>query len=299
MLQFSLKKLRFINYFLIALIVITSLFTIRAYFVFLADKGKDFSPDLPTITSVDSAAKQKDIMHYASIVTKNPFGSPMKFQIISSSVTAEPIEDIKEIPLNDLTLIGTVVGPKDLSYAVFQGRLESSKNSQEVFALGKVVYDYGTLTEVLTDSVKMRKNGKTFTLEMPKEKIRLKNNTPRKNKSSNAPFVKKIGKRDYELDRRQVQNSIENPERILTDARLLPNFINGKQEGFTITEVKPGGLYESLGLRNGDILLKVNNLEISKPEVAIQAMSTIRGTNNVNLDIIRNSKNMSLKYHLK
>lgn len=79
----------------------------------------------------------------------------------------------------------------------------------------------------------------------------------------------------------------------------MPNIKNGVQEGFSISEVRPGGLYESLGLRNGDILLRINNLEISKPEVAIQAMSALRGMNTVNLDIIRNSSKLTMSYQIR
>ncbi len=85
----------------------------------------------------------------------------------------------------------------------------------------------------------------------------------------------------------------------MTDARLLPVIKNGKQEGFIISEIVPEGMYHSLGLKNGDTLLKINGLEISNPEVAIQAMSTIKGTNNVNLDIIRNNRKMTLNYQMR
>jgi len=87
---------------------------------------------------------------------------------------------------------------------------------------------------------------------------------------------------------------------ILTDARFLPNVKkNGKQEGFKIYEVRPGRVYESLGLKNGDTLLRINGLETSNPEVAIQAMSAFRGMDRINLDIIRNGTRMSLSYEIR
>lgn len=121
-------------------------------------------------------------------------------------------------------------------------------------------------------------------------------------RSEDAPedsFARQVGEREYLLDSRRVQESLENPEQILTDARLLPNFVDGKQEGFRISEVVPDGLYGSLGLQNGDILLRVNGLEISNPEVAIQAMTALRGMNRVNLDIIRGGKNMAMSYQIR
>ena len=96
-----------------------------------------------------------------------------------------------------------------------------------------------------------------------------------------------------------MQHALNNPEQLLTDARLLPNLKNNKQEGFKMFEVKRGGIYESLGLRNGDILLRVNELEISNPEVAINAMTAIKGMDRVSLDIIRNGEKLSMDYEIR
>jgi general secretion pathway protein C len=118
---------------------------------------------------------------------------------------------------------------------------------------------------------------------------------------SKAPgaFAQKVGEKEYILDQKRIQEALNTPEQILTDARLLPNIRDGRQEGFNISEVKTGGLYDSLGLRNGDVLLKVNRLEISSPDVAMQAMSALKGMDRVNLDVIRNGSRMTMTYQVK
>ncbi|MDO8282387.1 MAG: type II secretion system protein N [Thermodesulfovibrionia bacterium] len=304
MFQFSLIKLRFINYFLLALILIAALFTARALISFFAYKDSGISSVPLDNSALINTAKPIDIMQYSLIVIKNPFGSPKIFHTITPSENLKPETYMQEIPPAELTLVGTVVGKKNMSYAVFEGNAITSPNKQEVFAHGDAIYDYGTLDEILTDSVVIRQGANTHILKIIESLSNLTNypadnNQAYKNTSSADPFVKKVGKRQFQLDKKQVQDSINNPEKILTDARLLPNFINGKQEGYKISEVKPGGLYESIGLKNGDVLIRVNSLEISSPEVAIQTMSALRGTNNVNLDIIRNNERMSLNYQIK
>lgn len=117
--------------------------------------------------------------------------------------------------------------------------------------------------------------------------------------TSPSSFAKKITEKQYLLNQQKVQQALNNPEQVLTDARLLPNIENGKQNGFKVLEVKPGGIYESLGLKNGDILLMVNNLEISKPEIAIQAMYALKGMSTVNLDIIRNGERTTMSYQIR
>ncbi|MBI4844414.1 MAG: PDZ domain-containing protein [Nitrospirae bacterium] len=303
MLQFSVKKLRLINYVLLLLILISTLYAARALVTFYSYGNKDISAGVEGNAPAETSNIIRDITGYSPIVAKNPFGPPMRFYIIAPPEAEKAQAETAETSLASLRLIGTVTGPENLSYAIIIDTSGPSANKAEVFALGEAVSNYGILTEVLSESVKIISNGITQTLEMIQTAVLPDNNAynyqPETLSASKEPFVKKVGKRKFQVDRKQVQSSMENPEKILTDARLLPNFVNGKQDGYSISEVKPGGLYENLGLKNGDILLRVNNLEISNPEVAIQAMSAIRGTNNVNLDIIRNNQKMSLTYELK
>ena len=102
------------------------------------------------------------------------------------------------------------------------------------------------------------------------------------------------------VDRIAVEESISSPERLLRDARMLPHYnANKVQEGFTLSEVKPGGIYDTLGLKNKDILLGVNGLELSDPASALQAFTAIKGTNKIEVDILRNNSPMTLRYNLR
>jgi len=301
MLEFSLKKIRYLNIAIIALTVVSSLVIIR----FIVDTS--FSKKEPYSAFVDDrqsgkAVKGMNIMLFSPVLEKNPFGKPMKLQPIGASKKSEtgltgPTE------ISDLFLIGTVVGPRYISYAVFQEKAKAGH--QDIFTYGDQVYDYGILTEIERSAVEIQRDGMSYSLKIDYEKIsdRPKKGPARsisgKRSTSRGTFAKKIGEREYVLNRSKLQKSIENPEKILTDARLLPNIIDGKQEGFKISEVVPNGLYHSLGLRNGDILLNINGLEISNPEVAIQAMSALKGMNRINLDIMRSGENMSMDYQLR
>jgi general secretion pathway protein C len=263
-LEISVKKFRFINYSLIILIVAASLVFARNL-IRISFSDCDMPHVLPEVKHGKSL-NNSDIMQYAPILEKNPFGQPMKLHPIA----IEPEKKQSYGSLSDLTLVGTVVGPKQLSYAIFEDKSPSSPlpGGQEVFAY----------------------NQKVSTIKQHSE-LQM---TP-----SKGSFARKVGEQQYILDSRRVQQSLENPEQLLTDARLLPNFVNGKQEGFKISEVLPDGLYHSLGLRNGDILLRVNGLEISNPEVAMQAMTALKGMNRVNLDIIRDGKNKAMSYQIR
>lgn len=296
--EFSYKKLRIINYLLISLIIIVSLLLVRN----IIETSYSKKESLVSMSQHEKKDRRennrKNIMNYAPILEKNPFGPPMKLTPIAISQ-----ENEKKVygPISELILVGTAVGPDNLSYAIFEDNAQSSSTEQEVFALGEKVFNYGTLKKINIMSVEIERDGMIYTVDMPADEVKPPEDTEevKSINRSKADFAKKIGEKQYLLDRRKVQESLENPEKVLTDARLLPVIREGRQEGFSISEVVSNGLYHSLGLRNGDILLRINGLEISNPEVAVQAMSALRGMNTVTLDIIRRGKNMSMSYQIR
>ena len=293
MLESSLKKLRVVNYVLALFILAAVLLLARS--VVSVSLSKRAAPVPLSKERALINVNKNDIMQYSAILEKNPFGRPMKLYPIEVKQETEKSPG----PLSNLILIGTVTGPESVSYAIFEDK--SQPNVQDIFGYKENVFNYGVLTKITMTSVEIMQGPETYTLTFPSEDTA----TVTEKQSAVSPeppqtsFARKVGEQEYILDGRRVQKSLENPEQILTDARLLPNFVDGRQAGFKISEVIPEGIYDSLGIKNGDILLRVNGLEISNPEVAIQAMSALKGMNRVNLDIIRNSKNMSMSYQIR
>ncbi len=297
MIEHTIKTLRFTNYLLIVLIAVAALLLTRTIIsVSFTKSSEDSAAAVKSIKSRSKLSK-KSLMHYSDILEKNAFGPSLKLRALSATGEAAPVPGT----LTDLVLAGTVVESKSSGYAIFRNNTGPSAGKEDIFFLGDNVFNYGKLTKVNLKYVEIVQGAVTHTLSIPSDKMSSKAKKAGKvgAKKSKSSFARRLSEKEYILDSKRVQESIENPERILTDARLLPNFVDGKQEGFAISEVIPDGLYHSLGLKNGDVLLKVNGLEISNPEVAIQAMSALKGMNRVNLDIVRSGKNMSMSYQLR
>ncbi|RJQ21547.1 MAG: hypothetical protein C4560_03585 [Nitrospiraceae bacterium] len=291
MFELPLRKLHHLNYFLGALMLVSALLFIRDLIGVTLSK-KNLTPVTADRQYGRKMPVRKNLMHYSPVLEKNPFGPPMTL----TPVTASQDGEAPSGNLSSLVLMGTAVGPKNLSYAILEDRSES-QGKQDVFTYGENVFGYGILKKIGGSSVEIEQNSVTHTVSIPD--VISSGTSQEKPDSQQASFAKKVGEREYILDSRKVRQSLENPEQILTDARLLPNIKDGRQEGFTISEVVKDGIYHSLGLRNGDVLLKVNGLEMSNPEVAIQAMSALRGMNNVSLDIIRGGQSMSMNYRMR
>ncbi len=70
--------------------------------------------------------------------------------------------------------------------------------------------------------------------------------------------------------------------------------------GFKFSEINPGGLYDKLGLKNGDILLKLNNgvvKDIGALKNAFQGLK--RKGDSLKLEVYRNGKTETFNYNFK
>jgi len=227
---------------------------------------------------------------YAPILKNNPFGFPggeLKPIIVSSGEGSSLRTDI--------SLIGTVSGPRSLSYAIFADKT----GLQAVFRVGNPVFSLGTLKKVGKDRVFISSSGRDIEIPIAEITTIREIKRPYAGETASTGFARKTGEGVYAVDQKRVQQAIENPSEIMTDAWLLPNIVEGKQEGFVLSEVKAGGIYQSLGLQNGDILLRINEYTISSPEAALQAFTALKGMDRVQLDIIRAGAKMTITYQIK
>jgi len=252
-------------------------------------KEKILKKDITASKIVGDSQRKMQLTEYSLILKNNPFGF--------SEEEIRPLTALMndKAQMSDIVLIGTVVGSKKMSYGVF----EDSTGMQDVFKVGDSVFGIGKLYIVKKDKVLLKQGERT--IEIPLEDVKVKEikKTASGEISTASSFARKVERGIYMLDQERVQQAISNPNQIMTDARLKPNIVNGRQEGFILSEVKPGGIYQSLGLLNGDVLLRINEYEISNPERALQAFTALKGLERVQIDLIRGGSKMTMTYQIK
>ena len=90
-------------------------------------------------------------------------------------------------------------------------------------------------------------------------------------------------KENTSRNQKAVQFAVDNSNQIMKDAKLIPDMIKDKQEGFILRQVRKNGIYDSMGMQNGDIILSLNNFSISNPENALQFFTASKGMDKVQL----------------
>ena len=59
---------------------------------------------------------------------------------------------------------------------------------------------------------------------------------------------------------------VRNPATLFSQARILPKYENGQMVGVQLNAIKPGSMFEQIGIQNGDVIQELNGIKIDSPE---------------------------------
>lgn len=241
---------------------------------------------------------------YSAILEKGAFPSASR-QLTKIDILEEGTASASHPVLTELRLLGTYSGP--VSFAVFE---KTGSAEQSVFRAGQSVFNAGTLLSIEDGKAKLSAGGSevTFTVfkeELPSsisgmgEPVELPDTPDGQAAGSGSRYTEKVAENSWVIDQKAVESSLNDMSRVMTDARLTPKASGGRVEGFLVTEIKPKGIFDAIGLKNGDVLTKINGYDIDSPEKAVQVLSALRGQTNIDLDILRAGKPASLHYTIR
>jgi general secretion pathway protein C len=258
--------------------------------------GHTFPKSVRKVASVPQPAAAEDLTAYAPVLEKGLFGDATRGKLVpiqqNIAATAAP-----STSQSDLVLLGTAVGSMRETFALIQ---KTSTKEERVFRLGDRVYDLGPLVNVKKEQAEIQSGGQRIKLMTP-EAAGTAQGQPAAGQTpvqSNS-LATQVGSGSYVIDQRALNASLDNIGQAMTDARLLPSMKDGKVEGFKASEVKPAGIFGMVGIKNGDVLLSINDFPIDSPEKAIQSLVSLKGQSRIKLDIIRNGQPATLNYDIR
>lgn len=258
-----------------------------------------FPPKAPK--SVQQQSPQQgadDLMSYAPILSKGLFGKATQGNLTPVAAKTSDKPQAPAFNQADFILLGTVQGSFRESFALIQ---KVSSKEERVFRMGDTVYNAGPLVTVKKEYV-----------EVLTGKVRTKIMTPVASATAapaaaspvggthpGSTLASQTGAGSYVIDQRSLNAALDNIGQAMTDARLLPSTKDGKVEGFRVSEVKPQGIFGTVGIKNGDVLLRMNDFPIDSPEKAIQSFASLKGQSRIRLDLIRDGQPATFNYDIR
>ncbi len=168
---------------------------------------------------------------------------------------------------------------------------DSNKQNQEVFEINETVFNQGKLTEIGSDSVKIEINGKIETLALQ--------DISSKPGNTESPAEVSDNQTDFSIPEEELSQALNNLPQLLSQARAVPYFRNGQSIGMRLFAIRSGSLYEKLGLKNGDILLAVNDSSLSDPAEALKLFEQLKNQRSIAVKLERNSQSLSMQYTIR
>lgn len=273
------------------------LFTLMALFIAIY-LGVDIfyrfmDAQLLTVKSTETAAgtfstrtkdKQPPPAHYDKISRRGLLGGPtIGREEKEEEMGAEQIAALKPTSLN-IVLLGTVYGPERVAFAVME---EKGKKKQGLYQTGDKVQG-ALIKKVLRGRVILEVKGKDEILEMEQAKAGKQGSR----ESMGDGYTITVSYDD-------LQKSLGNINSLLTQVRIRPLIKNGKPDGLVLSHVKPGSIFSKLGLKNGDVVKKIDNKEIKSPEDAFAFYNRLKSGAALSLEINRGGNIKTLNYRFE
>ncbi len=288
-----------------------ALLVLAAYLVSQVVQSLIFSPAVEAITAsvvgkVSSPSRRvtDPAADAEAVIKRNLFGSRIGNTVPEVKTDREFSADLPESSL-PLTLLGTVVNERGgRSFAIIS---QSGSKDQEIYFTGDVVSEGVVLVTVQRNRVVLLREGREEVLERTSERAvpsparrtsRRSFGTRVKNKQNDIR-IRKVGDNNYVMDRREVEGVLEDFNKLLTQIRIVPHFKDGKPNGFKVFNIRPNSLFMKLGMVNGDIIKRVNGLDITGPEQALQMYQQLKQESRITIDLERFSKNITLQYEVR
>ncbi len=191
-------------------------------------------------------------------------------------------------------LLGTVVAGAHSAAVLQLGGV------QHVFFAGDVIRPGFRLSEVRTDAVIIDHGGRLERIGLEKAAslaaTAFSSSAPGPVSRPPSRAPRRIARA---ISRKRLERDIHDFPRLLSQARVAPYFVDGKANGFVISDIVPGSLYDQAGLKNGDVIRRVNGRAVTSAQQAMAMYQDLQKAPAIDLEVLRAGQALQLHYDIR
>jgi general secretion pathway protein C len=228
---------------------------------------------------------------------------------------AEPLEAFRTIATRDVFNgldDGTAPRPRlalrlwgigmhaDRAYAVIE---DPATGRQALYRTGDEIGD-ARVAAIAWDHVVLRRPGGDESLPMTTEPAVADVASGRRGDEPMPPrapdaTIRQTGPDAFIVERAALTGAVDNTSGLLTQLRAVPEVAEGRPVGFRLFQINPESIFTRLGLRNGDVVQRVNGATLANPASLLGFLQRLRDEPRVALDIVRAGDARTLVYDLR
>src|SRR5438094_808403 len=111
--------------------------------------------------------------------------------------------------------------------------------------------------------------------------------------------IRRTAENAFIVDRREVTGAVDSMSGLMTQLRAVAEVREGRPAGFRLFQIRDDSLFAKLGLRNGDVVERVNGTQVADPTALLAFLQRLRTEPRVALDIVRGDAPRTLVYDLR
>ena len=127
-----------------------------------------------------------------------------------------------------------------------------------------------------------------------------------KSSKADAPWLAEVARKarrtgpgKYTVHQTLLARLITQQGAVVRDGRILPHAKNGMPHGFRLACIRPQGLFGALGFKDGDVIVKVNGMDVTSADKALEAFVKLRGAKALTIGVVRNNKAETVQIQVK
>ncbi len=226
------------------------------------------------------APKSEYVIPYKHIDFHNMLVSK-RVQKVHSNSTTPTVQNI-----NNLILKG-LYGNSSYGYAIVAKK--SSPNKTTIVGIGEAYLSY-KLKKIALDYVVFSRSNKEYVLRLTSLK------TPNQQR---VKFVQNAEEGDtVAISRNDINYYSKNIDNLDHDIAVDEVYKNGKIHGFKVRAIRRGSKIAQIGLKQGDIILKANNVALTSYNDAFKIYQNLSKLQTIDLLIKRGNQEKELLYEI-
>ncbi len=289
------------------LITAAVFFSVKLFYQFIQIKLDHAAPTFksakPTaIAQVNNTCPPFD--DYQAILDRDLFDTKQN----PSNKKPEPEIDLETLEQTrlDLKLWGTVDADENKA-GIERAVIEDCKaNRQGLYRVGDTIRQ-ATISRIFRNGVVLDINGRKEKLTIEEEagagitgisnpRLRKKRQASIPPPASTASTASTAPGQKISLKRTQVDNALENMNKLMKEVKIEPHFVDGNPEGFMVESIAPDSIVRTMGLKTGDIVTGINGQKIKTADDAMEFYERLKAGEKLSIQLKRRGRPETIEY---
>ena len=288
--------------FKLALVLVLSFVIIRTV-IMPRNSAEIFQPASAASTENVSAEGDENpvetsVEDYSVLVAHNIFGVTDISDVEEQSSDVDEFDDVVRLAGEELSLelVGTVCGNAAVSRAI----IKNNKNKQlGMYKTGQNIAG-ARIKSIEENAVILLHNGQRKMLTLNRVGGNNKNNT----QTLSTSVISETGKvaspvLPVKQSLAETRTKIARLETILAEAAIEPYLVDGRVEGLRITDLDKIPAAKGFGLKDGDIIRRVNGHRLTGKQKAFQVFKKAKSEATISLELLSNGETRELSFNLQ